>query len=209
MRPIFAVLLPVFVASVLPVMAGEESKEVKQVLSLTTPFDQGRMELQSSSGAFFSIGGGNRPTLNYSSSSYRLGFMLNTPSGDGFFRGNCEFLIQAFGASVFEDNPGNYAAGAMVLLRYNFVQPESKWAPYVQLGGGMVYNDIYKDKSQRLIGQQWEFDLEAAVGLRYLLNDRWSASIEGGYRHISNADLADRNTGLNSLGVTAGLGLHF
>jgi hypothetical protein len=74
---------------------------------------------------------------------------------------------------------------------------------------GAVYNDIYTAHSQRLIGQAWEIDLEAAVGVRYFFSDRWSANLEGGFRHISNAGMNDRNVGLNSIGVTIGLGRHF
>jgi lipid A 3-O-deacylase len=188
---------------------GAEAKTEQTVEVATTPFDQGKFELQSQSGVYFSVGGGNRPTLNYSSTAYRLGVMLNTPSGDGFLRGNCELMLQIFAGSVFDDNPGNYLVGGTIILRYNFVQPDSKWVPYVQIGAGGAYNDIYKDQSQRLIGQNWEFDLEAALGIRYFFNDRWSAALEGGYRHISNADTNERNVGLNSIGATVGLGLHF
>ncbi len=182
-------------------------KEEKTIVVEQTPFDQGKLELQSSSGAFFSIGKFG-PTLNYSFTSYRLGVMLNTPAGDGFLRGNFEFLAEAFGGSVF-NGPGNGLGGLAVLLRYNFVQPGSKWVPYVQLGGGGVYSDIYKDQDQRLIGEAFEFDLEATLGIRYFINERWALNLEGGYRHISNADLANRNIGLNALGASLGLGWHF
>ncbi len=180
----------------------------KEVTPLPTPFDQGRLELQSATGAYFSIGHTDETSLNYSTSSYRLGIMLNTPEGDGFFRGNFELMLQATYGSVF-DGPGNYLGGGALVLRYNFVQPESKWVPYFQIGAGAFYNDIYKDKTQRLIGQNWEVDLEATVGVRYFLSKKWSANLEGGFRHNSNADQSDRNVGLNSLGAAVGLGYHF
>jgi hypothetical protein len=72
--------------------------------------------------------------------------------------------------------------------------------PYIQVGGGMLGNDIYKGGGQREVGQGFEFVLQGGLGLKYLINDRWAASAEGGYRHISNADTASRNEGLNSLG---------
>jgi lipid A 3-O-deacylase len=187
---------------------GTETTADKKIVVTESPFDRGKLELQSSSGAYFSVGSGNRGTLNYSATAYRLGVMLQSPSGDGCFRGNCELLLQLFGGSVF-DGPGNALGGAAIMLRYNFVQPEARWVPYIQIAAGTVYSDIYKDHEQRLIGQAWEIDLEAALGIRYLFNDRWSANLEGGYRHISNADYNDRNVGLNSLGVTAGLGRHW
>jgi opacity protein-like surface antigen len=189
-------------------IGGTEITDDKRIVTTQSPFDQGKVELQSSSGAYFSIGSGNRDTLNYSATAYRIGVMLQTPSGTGLFRGNYELLLQLFGGSVF-DGPGNALGGAAIMLRYNFVQPESNWVPYVQIAAGAVYSDIHKDHDQRLIGQAWEIDLEAALGVRYFFNDRWSANLEGGYRHISNADNSDRNVGLNSLGASAGLGLHW
>ncbi len=180
----------------------------KSVAVVETPFDKGKMELQSSTGAYWSVDPGGRPTLNYYSSSYRLGWMLSTPEGDGCLRGNCEFLIQIFYGSVF-DGPGNALGGAGFLFRYNFVQPESRWVPYLQVGGGVLYNDIYRDHSQKLIGQAWEIELEAQIGIRYMWSDRLSVALEGGYKHISNAGMNDRNLGLNSLGATVGLGIHF
>ncbi len=189
-------------------MGGASVVDVKTAASASSPFDQGRLELQSATGAYLSIGHSREPSLNYTTSAYRLGIMVNTPSGDGWLRGNWEPMIQLMYGSVF-NGPGNYLGGAAVILRYNFVQPESKWVPYVQIGAGAIYNDIYKDRAQRLIGQQWEFDLEATIGVRYLVNSRWSANLEGGYRHNSNANNSDRNVGLNSLGVSVGLGYHF
>ena len=90
-------------------------------------------------------------------------------------------------------------------MRYNFIQPNARLVPYFQIGGGGLYIDSYKDQSQRLIGQAFEFNLQAALGLRYLINDKWAICIEGAYRHISNADLAPRNIGLNSVGGFAGV----
>jgi len=189
-------------------MGGTEIKSEKSVAAVESPFDKGKLELQSSTGAYWSIDPGGRPTLNYYSSSYRLGVMLSTPEGNGCLRGNCELLIQVLYGSVF-DGSGNALGGAGFLFRYNFVQPDARWVPYVQVGADVVYNDIYRDHSQRLIGQAWEIEGEVQFGIRYMINDRWSAALEGGYKHISNAGMNDRNVGLNSLGASVGLGLHF
>jgi len=186
-----------------------KSSSGRTATRLTTPFDQGKLELQSASGAYLSVGHSNQPNINYTSTAYRLGIMLYTPSGDGILRGNCELMLQLGYGSIF-NGPGNYVASGAAILRYNFVQPEAKWVPYVQIGAGMAYNDIYKDdREQSLVGQAWLINLEATVGVRYFFNDRWSANLEGGYRHQSNVDENRRNIGLNSLGGGVGLGYHF
>ena len=196
-----------FALSFVPLHAGSDLKSEKDVVAVSTPFDKGRLELQSASGVMISVGPFG-PALDYYSTAYRLGLMLNTPEGDGFFRGNFEVLLEAFVGSVF-DGPGSALGGGALLLRYNFVPAESKWTYFFQLGGGGLTNDIYKDHSQRLIGTQGEFDLEAAIGVQYFFSDRWSGNIEADFRHISNAGINERNVGLNSVGGSVGLGYHF
>lgn len=134
--------------------------------------------------------------------------MLDTPEGVGFFRGCPEFLVEGFYGSVFE-GPGDWLAGGNLILRYNFVPERTKWSSYIQIGAGGLWNDIYKDQSQSLVGQSFEFSLLAAVGVRYQWNAKWGVALEGGYRHISNADMAERNRGLDSLGVLGGLTYSF
>lgn len=169
-------------------------------------FEAGRIELQSGAGAYWSFipDSSVRPDMDYTLSTYRLGIMLSDVHGGGWLRGNTEFLLEGFYGSVVT-GPGDWLAGGALQLRYNFVQPEAKWIPYIQIGAGGLWNDIYKDKSQELIGQSFEFNLQAALGLRRQINARWGVTVEAGYRHISNADLADRNRGLDSVGFLVGL----
>ncbi len=190
--------------------AGHEIVDTKTVAPIASPFDGGMREFQISAGAFFSLnnGGEKRPTINDVDGSLRLGWMLYSPKGDGFLRGNCELLIEAFGAGIVE-GPGSGMGGATLLFRYNFVQPQARWVPYFQVGAGGVYNDIHEDQQQRLIGRSFEFNLQAGVGLRYLCSERCAIFAEFDYRHISNADTADRNLGLNSLGGLLGASIFF
>ncbi len=104
------------------------------------------------------------------------------------------------------DGSGHYLAGGSLLLRYNFIQPGSRLIPYFQIGGGGLHSDAAEDHSQRLIGSSFEFILEADLGARVLLNDRWSLLLEGTFQHISNADTASRNVGVNALGGRIGFG---
>ena len=173
-------------------------------------FSKGKFEFQSVTGmAFaFSPDDSDRPAIDYSVSSYRLGIMLDDVSGEGFSRGNTELLAEGFFGRVSE-GPGDYLGGATLILRYNFVQPETRWIPYAQLGAGAFFSDIHKDQSQDLIGQAWEYNLQAGVGIRYLFWETWAFSLEGSYRHVSNFGSSDRNTGLDALSASAGFGRFF
>jgi len=106
---------------------------------------------------------------------------------------------ELFAGPVTKGQDG-YLAGGSLLWRYNFIQPGARLIPYLQLGAGALGNDVFVDRAQREIGGAFEFDLQADLGLKYLINDRWSLSLEADYRHISNADIYSRNQGLNSIG---------
>ena len=189
-------------------LGGTEVKETKGVVE--TPFDKGKMELQLGVGAFtsFQPTSEKRPKITDVDISARLGWMLYTPEGEGLFRGNLEFLVELYGAPLVE-GPGTGYMGLTLNLRYNFVQPDSRWVPYAQLTAGGVYNDIADDSKQRVFGSNFCFDLGAGIGLRYLCSDHCGLFIEFDYRHVSNADTADRNLGLNSLGGLLGASYFF
>jgi Lipid A 3-O-deacylase (PagL) len=72
-----------------------------------------------------------------------------------------------------------------------------------------AYTDAYQDYSQHAIGQAVEFQLKAAAGFHYCVNEHLSLDGEAGYTHISNADLAPRNLGINSVGSTMGITFYF
>lgn len=163
------------------------------------PFDRGGRELQ--------VGGGfaisqnfhrlDRPQLNDTDVHMRLGLMLNSAAGPGIWRGNFEFLIEAFGGAVVK-GPGNELVGTTLVLRRNMILEGWKLVPYYQIGGGGVYSDAHEERPQRILGSPLLFNLQAGFGARYFLRLRNALFLEFDYRHISNAGLAERNAGLNS-----------
>jgi hypothetical protein len=179
-------------------------------LTLQQRFDKGTTEVQVLSGAFFSIDAGNstKPTTNFAFESVRCGIMLGGAGGAGFFRGNAEFLMEAVGGQVFA-GPGSGFIGLDLMIRYNFVQPRARVIPYCQVGAGGAYNDIASTQTQSLVGSEYEFSLQAGLGIRFLLADRVSLMIEQNGFHLSNAGLAERNHGLNTLGGLLGVSVSF
>lgn len=169
------------------------------------PFAKGSHEVQAGVGGFYSLSPGTqiRPKIHLAVASVRHGWMLSTPEGDGCFRGNTEFLVELFGGGAVQ-GPGGMLAGFSLLVRYNFVQPDARLVPYAQIGAGGLYNSIHENHPQRIIGSAFEFNLEAAIGVRYLFNDRFGIFAEAGFRHISNAGIASRNSGLNAIGGVIG-----
>jgi hypothetical protein len=149
-----------------------------------------------------------RPAINYEFQTVRLGWMLGDVKGSGIWRGNGEFLLGAYGGPVTQ-GPGGGLFGWEFILRYNFLPENSRFRPFAQLGAGGLYNDIYKTGSQIVIGSGFEFMLHAGFGTHIMLGDHWALNLEADFRHISNADTASRNGGLNSLGGTVGFSYFF
>ena len=180
------------------VRAGEERTDFDGAVK-SGPFDRGGRELQ--------VGGGfaisqnfhrlDRPQLNDLDAQVRLGLMLNSPGGDGIWRGNFEVLLDVFGGAIVK-GPGRALAGTTMFLRRNVVLLRSKFVPYFQIGGGGVYSDAHEERPQRILGSPLLFNLQTGFGTRFLLTEKSALFLEFDYRHISNAGLAERNAGLNS-----------
>lgn len=174
-------------------------------------FTQGRFSMQLVSGALFSLRNlpEDSPDLDYAQTNLRFGWMLQTPGPrNDFLRGNWEGLVEVSNSIIF-NGFGNYIGGITGLLRYNFVQPDWRVVPYIQGGVGIVYNDAYKDKTQKAIGQAIEFTPQCSVGLHYLISDKWALDVEGMFHHISNAGMSERNNSINSLGGFLGVTYFF
>ena len=174
--------------------------------SLDEFFRGGHFEASLGNGCLFSPFAAirNRPTLNYTISELQLDYMLTDVSGPSLWRGNWEVASGAFGGTAF-DGVGDDIAGATVWLRYNFVPRQSRFAPYLHAGAGLTYSDI----NRRLVGQDFNFNLDLGAGVRYLLSSHWSVNLEYRYQHISNANMADRNLGVNAHGPMLAVSFFF
>jgi hypothetical protein len=156
-------------------------------------------------------GAGGATVFNYAITNLRLGYRPSIASeGEEAWTDHIQFLLDLNVAEVVEGF-GHEFVGPSALLRYN-LSDGTTLVPYVQLGAGIINTDAYKEQRQHLIGEAAEFLLLAEAGLRWKMSDAWSLDLEGGFQHISNADMATRNAGVNcfggSVGVTFSFGAH-
>ncbi len=133
--------------------------------------------------------------------------------GRSFWRGNTDFT---FGGSynLITQGPESYYAALIAGLRYNFVQPEWRVVPYVELRGGLgltnakqPYEVAHHEPSIGQ-GQDFTFTFIMGSGVRYNFSPRYSVSTGIAYMHISNAYLSEPkyyNHGVNVLGPAVGL----
>ncbi|RBP35684.1 lipid A 3-O-deacylase PagL [Roseimicrobium gellanilyticum] len=188
------------------------SKQVQQRVETFDPYRKGVTEVELSAGHFWSVGTKGtvrRPDTEWIMGSARFGWMLNDASGSGPFRGNWEFLVGAFG-DYFYDGPGNYFVGADLNLRYNFVQPNATVVPFIQIGAGGAYGD-WADEApeQGLVGTDWNWELQGALGVRWMLSERLALVTYAQWQHFSNGGSSNNNRGLNGVGAMAGLSWFF
>jgi hypothetical protein len=146
-----------------------------------------------------------RGKIEYVPLSLRLGYELpKLWFPDTCIQGKFEALFE-YDTFVITGEFGSYFTGPSVLLRYSWIQPQWLLVPYIQGGTGIVFTDAYRTPVQHLIGRWQEFLLQLAAGVRVRLTEQWSLNVEGGFQHISNAGLADRNGGINNVGFVLGL----
>lgn len=200
-----------------PIVDGEHlstftSDLFAETLRSRDPFQAGQCNFQFMSGYLFDSGlGPGGPSFNYLSLACRLGWMVTTPCDEhGWLRGNAEILLELNYGSVLASF-GSYVTGPCAIARYNFVQPDSLFIPYIQGGAGIAITDGGQTPFdyQQLIGQEFEFLLRAEIGARFMVMDCLSLDAELSFQHISNASLAESNGGVNNVGFTVGFTYFF
>jgi opacity protein-like surface antigen len=169
-------------------------------------FQKGLFEASLGSGVMFSpfVTALNRPTLDYTVTEVQLGYMLTEVAGPEPWRGNVEIVGSAFGGGIFEGE-GSYVSGVAGWLRYNLVPNGSRFAPFVQGGAGLTETDL----DRRIEGQNFNFNLNLAAGVRYFVSQNWSVNLEYRYQHISNADMSAHNLGVNAQGPVLSVSFFF
>ena len=165
-------------------------------------FRRGQWEVGVCSGALFSpiISRPNRNVVNFSLTEVQLGYMLTNPNHGGWYRGNFELLGGVFCGTPFTGR-GSYIGGGTLWLRYNFLPVNWPIKPYAQIGAGSELTDF----DHRMLGQDFNFNVDGALGLRYLIGSRCSVNLEYRYEHYSDAYLTRRNLGINAQGIMVGI----
>jgi hypothetical protein len=194
-----------------PFALGEEMDPGCHDLAAKDPYRAGACSVQFLAGYFpMTDWGPVGPKVDHAPLSIRAGVMLNDAD---FHRaclpGCCELLLDYTYSPIVHEF-GNYLTGPSLILRYTHCDPRWLFHPYFQWGAGLVFTDAHRSPVyQELIGQSVEFLLRVEVGARVMLTESVSLDVEGGYQHISNAGRAERNGGINNLGVAIGLTYSF
>jgi len=141
-----------------------------------------------------------------------LRWQLYDPRGPWFLSGNTDFTFGGVYTAITE-GPESVFVGPLIGLRYNFVQPNWRVMPNVELRGGLGYTDakgpgeVAHNKPDIGQGQDLTFTFLIGAGWRYNLSPRYSASLGVEYMHVSNMYLSEPkyyNHGINVAGPIVG-----
>jgi hypothetical protein len=144
-----------------------------------------------------------KPIFAFAETDLQFGYMLPI-IGKSFYRGNFEGLVDLFAWASTREQSGVLGGGALG-LHYNFIQPGWRFVPYLGLSLGLSGNNLYEDQNQRIIGGPFAFVLQAKTGARFFIRKNWGLILEGGFEHVSNLDIYQRNVGLNQVGGRLGM----
>ncbi len=133
----------------------------------------------------------------------RIGMVLTDPLGSGWYQGNVELLVEPVYARFTKPFAADGAGGSFV-VKYNFLS-FGRWMPFWDAGAGIFWTNLAPRISEQ--STQFEFGLETGPGVQYFVTDRITWTMGVRLHHISNANLGERNTGIN--GVLPYVGVSF
>ena len=125
----------------------------------------------------------------------RIGMILTDELRAGFLSGNFELAVEPLFARFTQPFPAEAAGGSWV-VRYNLLS-FGRWAPFWDVGAGMLWTNL----APRIPEQSTPFNfvLETGPGVHYFLTRSLTVTAGVRYHHISNANIGQRNTGLNAV----------
>jgi hypothetical protein len=152
----------------------------------------------------------DRPPLDYTLVPLiiSLRWHLDDLGGPWMLRGNTDITFSGSYTLIPQGPESRYTA-FMMGVRYNFVQPNSRLAPYIEGRGGLGVIDAKGPAGvQWAQGQDFTYTFTLGSGVRYNFNPRFGVSAGIAYTHISNLYLSEpkhNNYGINVFGPTLGV----
>lgn len=132
----------------------------------------------------------------------RLGMVVTDELKAGRLSGNLEVFLEPVFAQFTQPTSAQLAGGSVV-LKYNFVS-FGRWIPFWEAGAGLSWmNLVYPTIPEE--SEQVNFLLQTGPGVQYLLTPQVSLTVGVRWSHISDADIGEKNAGLNAVMPYVGL----
>jgi hypothetical protein len=130
-----------------------------------------------------------------------IGRVVSSPRGRGLFRGNLAAQLEVQPLFVMFQPTATYALSFTVIGKH-YLETDRRFRPFLTAGVGMLFSrmDVPADTSRL------NFTPQLGIGVAFFHTKRSFYTIEYRLHHTSNANLAERNPGINSSFVQIGLG---
>jgi len=115
-----------------------------------------------------------------------------------------QFVIEPF-ASFITSPSSDAEIGNSFLVKIGCLPESSKFQPYFVGGAGMLYISLHTHEQ----GTQFNFIEYAGLGAHYYFAKDTALTLEGRFRHLSNAGIGSPNTGINSYFIVSGITKRF
>ena len=109
------------------------------------------------------------------------------------YPGMLQFVEEPFFAYAFSPHK-NIEVGNNFLIKFGLVPETWKLQPYLKAGVGIVY----MTEHTRQQGTQFNFNEYIGFGIHYFIRNNFALTGEYRYRHLSNADTASPNRGIET-----------
>lgn len=128
-------------------------------------------------------------------------FLIDNPG----YKCSLELSVEGFYNRHIGDFEGDYEIGVRPILRLHYGYHE-KISPFFEAStAGILYTNLDVPET----GSDLNFSSHLGAGLNYRISDGLVLSAAYRYRHISNAGLSDRNSGINHQQCMLGLSYDF
>ncbi len=115
-----------------------------------------------------------------------------------------QFQIEPF-ISFVSSPDTNMETGTAFLFKIGILPQTAKFQPYIKAGLGMVY----MTQHIREQSTQFNFTEQVGAGAHYFFGKNTAFTLEGRYRHLSNASIKHPNRGIETYYVLAGISYQF
>jgi hypothetical protein len=166
-------------------------------------FGRGTLVLSLEAGAGSQVLHGEDPSnVAFVGLGPRLSILPFDPFGPDWLRANVEFGLEGW-FQHYTHPSRSLAAGIKLATRYHLLR-WARWVPYVEALAGVGGTSL----NVREIASDFTFVLEAGAGVAYLV-ERQAITVGVRFLHVSNADLATPNTGVNAVSGRLGITVFF
>jgi len=132
----------------------------------------------------------------------RIGMVVTDELKAGILSGNLEVLVEPVFAQFTQPASAQLAGGSFI-LKYNFVS-FGRWIPFWEAGAGLSWmNLVFPSIPEE--SEHVNFILQTGPGVQYLLTRHISLTAGVRWSHISDADIGEKNAGLNAVMPYVGL----